>query len=300
MSLFPTTEAIDFKGQPCLRLSLPEGDTALIALHGAQVLSWVTADGVERLYLSPDACFDGTSAIRGGVPLCFPQFNNRVLAGQALPKHGFARTLPWAVSQPRPAPVGPEHGVSASLALTDNPATHALWPHAFAAELTVHLCPGSLQIGFALHNTDTHAWPFALALHTYLRVDDVAATALHGLQGQPVWDAVTHLDEPDVRSQQGVAALTFSGETDRVYSHVTRPVTVEHPGGSVSSSQSASLPELVVWNPAPALCSRLPDIPSDGWRHMLCVEAACIDTPVVLAPGQRWVGWQQLSAVPPQ
>ena len=45
-------------GQPCLRLQLPCGDSALVALHGAQVLSWV-AGGCERLYLSPQAVFDG-------------------------------------------------------------------------------------------------------------------------------------------------------------------------------------------------------------------------------------------------
>ena len=81
-----------FLGQPGLRLRLPCGDTAWVALQGAQVLSWV-ASGRERLYLSPKTLLDGQSAIRGGVPVCFPQFNQR----GPLPKHGFVRNLPWAV-----------------------------------------------------------------------------------------------------------------------------------------------------------------------------------------------------------
>ena len=56
-----------FRGQPVVRLALPAGDSCMVALHGAHVLSWMTADGVERLFLSPDARFDGQSAIRGGV-----------------------------------------------------------------------------------------------------------------------------------------------------------------------------------------------------------------------------------------
>lgn len=299
MRTYRTSELITFRGQPCLRLSLPAGDTALVALHGAQVLSWVTADGVERLYLSHEALFDGVSAIRGGVPLCFPQFNQRVLAGHALPKHGFARTLPWALKADTPTPIGNDGAVSATLVLRDGADTQALWPHAFAAELTVTLGLGRLSVNVAVHNTDTQPWPFALALHTYLQVDDVTSAALFGLQGHALWDAVTHLDQPTVRSLQGEEALTFSQETDRVYGGVIRPVTVQHAGGGVVLSQSPNLPELVVWNPGQALCGALRDMPPDGWRHMLCVEAACIDTPVVLVPAERWVGWQQLSVVPP-
>ena len=42
------------------------------------------------------------------------------------------------------------------------------------------------------------------------------------------------------------------------------------------------------------VCARLADMPPDGWRAMLCVEAAQIDQPVALAPGAHWQGWQEL------
>ncbi|MBV5344762.1 MAG: D-hexose-6-phosphate mutarotase, partial [Rhodoferax sp.] len=79
-----TTEI--FQGQACWRWQLPQGDSVLVSAQGAQVLSWQSA-GRERLYLSPQSVFDGHTPIRGGVPICFPQFNQR----GALPKHGFAR-----------------------------------------------------------------------------------------------------------------------------------------------------------------------------------------------------------------
>jgi hypothetical protein len=52
------SEVETYCGQPCIRLTTAQGDSALVALHGAQVLSWV-AGGRERLYLSPQAVFDG-------------------------------------------------------------------------------------------------------------------------------------------------------------------------------------------------------------------------------------------------
>lgn len=284
---------IEFQGQPCLDISLPAGDRVRIALHGAHVLSWLTADGQERLYLSPSALLDGVSAIRGGVPLCFPQFNQRVLAGHVLPKHGFARTQAWTL-------LDGESGdgfVQARLRLTSSPQTLALWPFEFEATLTVRLSPGCLRLGFEVGNTGQQVWPFALALHTYLQVGDISQTRLDGLAGLSYWDGVQNLEQPDVRQLQGDGSLRFSAETDRVYAAATQPLTVTHPGGRILLSQSASLADVVVWNPAAERCASINDMPADGWKHMLCVEAARINEPVTLPAGASWSGWQQLEVL---
>ena len=267
-----------FRGQPCIHLQLPCGDSALIALHGAQVLSWV-AGGRERLYLSPQAVFDGQTAIRGGIPLCFPQFNQR----GPLVKHGFARHLPWqAVAG---APAG-----QAVLRLTDDEQTRGWWPHAFEAELALTLSPGVLNVALSVRNTGQDAWDFTTALHTYLRVDDIAQVCIDGLDGCARWDAVT-----DTHSvQQG--ALHFDGEYDSVFQAAPGPLQL-HEGGAhtLTLQQSASCASTVVWNPGAALCAQLSDMPANGYAHMLCTEAAQIDTPVQLAPGAVWTGWQRLS-----
>ena len=78
-----------WQGLPAIRLRLACGDAALVALQGAQLLSW-QAGGEEQLFLSPLAAHDGHTPIRGGIPVCFPQFNQR----GPLVKHAFARTLP--------------------------------------------------------------------------------------------------------------------------------------------------------------------------------------------------------------
>jgi len=283
-----------FQQQPCVEISLPGGDRALVALLGAQVLSWVTADGVERMYLSPRARFDGSRAIRGGVPLCFPQFNQRALGQNPLPKHGFARTQAWRVS----AVEQQSRWAQTTLTLTDNPQTRALWPHAFAATCTVTLEPDNLKITFEVLNTDKLLFSFALALHTYLQVDDLSRCELLGLQGLDYWDGVQHGGQPNVRTTQSERVLHFSSETDRVYTKANGPLLMRDGNGSLRVEQSPSLTEVVVWNPGAALCSTLDDLPPDGFNRMLCVEAARINTPQVLLPGESWQGWQSLRVMP--
>ena len=58
------------------------------------------------------------------------------------------------------------------------------------------------------------------------------------------------------------------------------------------------MPDVVVWNPGEKLSAAIADLPDDGFRHYVCVEAASINQPVLLAPGAQWAGWQQLVATP--
>ena len=273
-----TPQSIDFRGQPALRQVLPGGDAVVVALHGAQVLSWQTADGTERFYLSPQAVFDGRAAIRGGVPVCWPQFNLR----GPLVKHGFARNLPWE-------PAIAESPDTLVFRLCDGDATRAFWPERFEAELTVQLAAQRLRVTLAVRNTGDVPWSFTAALHTYLRVQNVAEARLEGLQGTACWDAVR-----DTRGTEAAPALRFGDEFDRVYAAPGTPLHLRGGAHTLQITQSATCPETVVWNPGPTLCARLADMPADGWRHMLCVEAARIDTPVLLAPGARWQAWQEL------
>lgn len=283
----PTTpRPVLLHDQPCLAMALPAGDRVVVALQGAQVLSWTTADGVERLYVSPKSTWDGHTAIRGGVPVCFPQFNQR----GPLAKHGFARNLPW-----RAVPVGVEGTMR--MVLQDSEATRAVWPHAFAITLTVSLAPATLRMTCEVHNPGDAPFDFALALHSYLRTADAEATQLHGLAGQAHWDAVGDRHHPAAAGPID-AALAFGPETDRVYAATTQPLRLVSPRATLAIAQSPTLTETVVWNPGPVLAAQMADLPDDGWRHMLCVEAARINAPVRLGPGERWSAWQQLAALP--
>ena len=285
-----------FQGLACQRLTLPCGDTVLVALQGAHVLSW-QSQGRERLFLSPNNLWDGQSAIRGGVPVCFPQFNQR----GTLPKHGFARNMLWHVEevaqigeaeQENEAAVSHE-GAHMVFTLQTNTATLAIWPQAFVAQLRVALAPGQLTITLTVTNTelqnDLH---FTGALHTYLAVDDIDLTELRGLGGCAEWDSTVDV--------HGVAddVLYFDGEFDRVYSRgegaSAQPLHLQDGTSTLQIEQSPSWAESVVWNPGESKCAALADMPTHGFARMLCVEAAQVFEPISISAGGQWVGWQRM------
>lgn len=269
-----------FQGQPCLRLTWGLQDSVLVALHGAHVLSWI-AGGQERLYLSPKALIDGKSAIRGGVPVCFPQFNVR----GPLPKHGFARNLAWTPGPGRREAASGD--VVLALQLLSGAASQAFWPADFQFDLQLTLGPGRLQIDLTARNTGQAAWSFTGALHTYLRVSDIAAVQLDGLDGQACWDALTGQRGPHAGS------IRFAAEFDRVFRAPAGPLVLQDGASRLQITQSDSFADTVVWNPGADL--HLADMPDDGYAQMLCVEAAQVEAALTLAPGAQWAGWQRLT-----
>ena len=54
----------------------------------------------------------------------------------------------------------------------------------------------------------------------------------------------------------------------------------------------------VVWNPWDKRAKAMADFGDDEYKHMLCVEAAAIEKPITLKPGEEWKGRLELSAVP--
>ncbi|MBF1165071.1 MAG: D-hexose-6-phosphate mutarotase [Dechloromonas agitata] len=279
----PSIEEIEFHGIAALRLNGPQGASAVISKLGAQVLSWTTPDGRERLFLSDKAVFDGSVAIRGGIPVCWPQF-----AGLGdLPKHGFVRTREWQVSARR---CGDDYALL-TLELADDEATRALWPHPFRLELTVMIEADRLDLELCVANTGTAAFAFTGALHTYLRVVQVEDVTLEGLYGHDYRDAA----KGDVVVRDTGTHIVVEAEMDRVYRRVKRPQLLQ--AGNLSLAvQGQGFPDVVVWNPWVEKCATLTDMPADGWRHMLCVEAVA-EQPVVVPAGEEWFGRQTLVAV---
>lgn len=278
-----TISTFSFHGLPALELRGPQGARAVVSLHGAQVLSWIPAGRREQLYLSEQSDFSGTAPIRGGVPVCFPQFS-----GQGpLPKHGLVRTVAWQLQDQR----NDDESTSVTLGMEGSAAMRAQWPHPFRLHLIVSLGASSLEITLQVFNTGAQHFTFTNALHTYLRVADINAAHVDGLNGVSYRDAANG----NRLETQEVSRLGFNGETDRVY-HAAPALLVGDGAGAVLSIQAQRFADTVVWNPGPILCARLPDMPDTGYRNMLCVEAACADTPVTLAPGQSWEGSQRLQA----
>jgi len=275
---------IDFNGQPSLRLATRDGASAVVTLLGAQVVSWKTADGREQLFLSERSVFDGSRAIRGGIPVCWPQFAEQ----GKLPRHGLVRTRRWDVATRRA-----EKGYAlATLAIADDDQSRAVWPYAFELELTVLLEASRLSIELEVGNTGFGAFVFTGALHSYLRVAEVEEARLEGLARTAYRD----------KTRAGAKAvdtgdhLSIEAETDRIYMDVGNALLLRDAQRSLAI-HAEGFPDVVVWNPWQAQSSSLPDMADADFRRMLCVEAAVAARPVELAAGERWVGRQTLLAL---
>ena len=97
---------------------------------------------------------------------------------------------------------------------------------------------------------------------------------------------------------QQEAVLSPAGDLDRIYYGVHQPLRLsEQRGAHLRQIQidHQSFADTVVWNPGAAKCAALTDMPPEGYRRMLCIEAGCIEKPVLLSPGGRWSGGQTLT-----
>jgi glucose-6-phosphate 1-epimerase len=254
-----------------------DGAQATMLKHGAHVTSWVTPDGSERLFLSPRAEFAPGKAIRGGVPIIFPQFNQR----GPLPRHGFARTAQWDAVE------FADGSVTMRMAVTDD--MRAIWPHDYTADFTAQIDGNSLMLTLAITNTGNDTFAFTAALHTYLLVNDVRKVRIDGLSGLTCEDSIagkTYLEDADM--------IIITQETDRIYNDAIGSLVVAEPGRTLWLKQTG-FRDVVVWNPW-TTAEKMRDMEPDGYLRMVCVEAAVIGEPVVLKSGESWRGTQQLRA----
>lgn len=274
-----TVTPIQLLDQPALQLRQADGSEATVLLYGGHVLSFRPAQGEELLYLSPLATTAGGTAVRGGVPLIFPSFDRRG-PEPGVPRHGFARKALFTY-------VGSdENGVH--LTLQEDPATLAVFPHPFRLSLRVGLSATALTLRFAVQNCSASAFAFTGALHTYLRVSDIAQARVLGLAGRRYVDTA----RAGAEGLEAAERLKIEGEVDRIYGDVHQLVLVDGPR-QVRVTQ-AGFTDAVVWNPGPELAAGLADLPDAGYRQMLCLEAAKALSPLVLAAGEFFEGSQAI------
>lgn len=267
---------------PVLTLRHASGAEVEIYLQGAHVASWRPPGGEEVLFMSRHTHLEPGVPIRGGIPVVFPQFSDR----GPLPKHGFARTLPWEVVEEGVDATG---AAAARLRLTDSEETRRLWPHPFLAEVHVSLDDG-LTTTLSVTNTGDRAFAFTSALHTYYRVGDVRRTSVHGLDGSWYLGVAPGGEPTEMRGP-----LPVEGETDGVYAGAADRLLILDPAlNRALVIEKTGFADAVVWNPWIEKARALPDFGDDEYREMLCVEPANIALPTHLVPGQEWSGTQRV------
>lgn len=269
----------------CWRISSDHAEL-LIAQQGAQILSYQRLGEPPLLWLSDQAIFRQGKSVRAGVPVCWPWFGNlqrnptavqAMYQGEQAPAHGLARTRDWQL-------LGIEEagdGLRIELQLPEAQGQLPGWPHKVELKLVVQL---DNDLGLTLTSRNTGSTPVTIsqALHSYLAVSDVRQARVEGVEGLGYIETLADWEQ---RQQQG--ALTFTGETDRIYLGTPNTLSIVDPQWNrrinLTSSGSRSA---VIWNPWTDRARELPDMADDGWQRMLCIETANVwDDVVTLQPG---------------
>lgn len=149
-----------------------QGRSFEVYLYGGQVTSWKNEKGEELLFMSSKAIFKPPKAIRGGIPVLFPQYSNT----GPLPSHGFVRNRFWKI-EAHPIPVPSSHHSSSALVdliIRSSQDDLKIWPHKFIYRLRVALGHrGDLTLTSRVTNTDAKPFNFTFALHPYFSVSDI-------------------------------------------------------------------------------------------------------------------------------
>jgi glucose-6-phosphate 1-epimerase len=237
---------------------------ASVSIYGAHVLSYLPKGQEEVLWMSSQSTFEEGTPIRGGIPVCFPWFGPSADAQK--PQHGFARLHTWKVAETSDLP-GSETRLH--LTLRQNPTIKTLWPYSFIAEMIVTV-GSSLNITFRCTNTGKEQFSYTGALHSYFSVSDIANIKIKGLAGSLYYDGIG----ASVASVQEEEILVIQKEENRRYINKTADCIIEDSAISrkIRVGKSGSR-VTVVWNPGAEMAKKIADMPDDGYKTMICVEA---------------------------
>ncbi|XP_058099367.1 putative glucose-6-phosphate 1-epimerase isoform X2 [Magnolia sinica] len=120
--------------------------------------------------------------MRGGIPICFPQFGN----SGSMEQHGFVRNKIWTIDDD-PPPLHPAEYIGKSaidLLLKPSEEDLECWPHCFEFRLRVALTlNGDLTMISRIRNLDSKPFSFSFAFHTYFFV-----SVIRNFNGSCCWN----------------------------------------------------------------------------------------------------------------
>ncbi|MCL7931162.1 D-hexose-6-phosphate mutarotase [Halomonas llamarensis] len=265
-------QTITWEARELVLFNQPWGQL-IIARQGAQVVHFAPKGERSWLWMTstPKTL---PSAIRGGIPLCWPWFGDERYADESDdrsgPFHGLARLAPWRLD----AVDEHEEGIEAHL----SPETRL---HSqLNVRAVIQANAKRLHVEIVSENSGETPVKISAALHSYLAVDEIGQCRLEGLVGARYLDKHRGFAEAE---QQGILAI--HGPIDRIY-HSNTPVLLNDGERTLRIAKHDS-DSTVVWHPG----SEPPaDTSTEDARHFICVEAANTRLdPVWLVPGAQHV-----------
>lgn len=265
-------------GLPLIKIKT-EKFSALFSVQGAQLLSFKPAGDKDWLWLSPLAKFEPGKAIRGGIPICAPWFGPHPSEAD-FPKHGFVRNHDWSLQQIEFS-AADEVQIGFRFDWQEEHARLCAAP--FSIQARFYLGRG-IRIEFVVENRSQQALPLTWALHSYFAISDTTQVEVRGLEAHEYVDTV-HNNKRVVDN----AAITFSGEVDRVYESVPRTQEINDNQSAENKMlfvAAENAPTAIVWNPGEILAAKMEDVGAAHFNSFICVE--------------RGAAWADKLQLPPQ
>ena len=242
-----------------------------------------------------------SKSIRGGVPVCFPQFGH--VHDKISPQHGWARLQKWTLLE------STERSVTMTITSAENQKPGrpdgGMWPanegcpYRARLTLTVSLTDlGALSYVMKIKNESSVTMPYQMLFHNYFSVhaeaEDFGVSGLSGyevINTQPRGREGMGMDY----GTQGEGKIVVDGEVDRIF-HGKGPVlaSIARGGGEGEISvevtaEPAKNVSCVVWNPYVEKAKGMGDFDDDGWKGMICVEPGLIDGLQMLVGGEEQI-----------
>lgn len=215
----------------------------------------------------------------------------------SLEQHGFARNRIWVIDDnPPPLQSIDSRGKAfIDLLLKSSDDGMKIWPRRFELRLRVLLTvDGNLTLISRIRNVNSKPFSFSFAYRTYFSVSDISEVRVEGLE---TLDYLDNLRDRERFTEQG-DALTFESEVDRVYLSSSDAVAIfDHEKKRTFVIRKEGLPDVVVWNPWDKKSRVITDFGDEDYKRMLCVDAAAIEKPITLKPGEEWTGRVELSVM---
>jgi glucose-6-phosphate 1-epimerase len=316
LMLWEKTQSEGKNGLPMVTLFKGSEYSVEIYLHGATVTSW-RHSGIERIFVSSLTVWNGIKAIRGGIPVVWPQFGQ---PDPSMPQHGlsrlrfpfltsfagFLRNSPWSVHEI----LTTENEATVTFLIDSTPETLLLWPHPFRAFYTVTISEEGLVCRLKTINNGETAFKCHALLHTYFSIPNISEVSFSGYDGLQFADKTRdnqtflHTDEAASSSS---CFFQITEEVDRVYlsssssPSLSSDVTIHHLSSSpsplmtiqrsaqIESQFSSFVPvpcDCVLWNPWVDKSKALADMDDEGYLSFVCVEPGVVSEYVTVAPGE--------------
>lgn len=255
---------IDSNGCEFLIIKHPKFNAAF-TLHGAHLIHFQLADQAPIIWLSKKAIFDNKSAIRGGVPICWPWFGpaDKTL-GENLPSHGFARINKWTLSELTES----KQDITLEFTFSSNDETLKIWPFEFELTLKATLSD-TLKLELITENKGDVAFNYRGALHSYFNISAPENVNVSGLNKE------YYNSLKNKQLEVGDTNLLFDQPIDSIYKKAETAINLKDDGlqRNLVISDEGNNSE-VLWTPWEVGSIAFVDLPDDAYKTMLCIESA--------------------------